>query len=847
MHRSGTSALARVLNLLGCDLPKTLMQPSPSNEAGHWESDAIYRLNDRILESAGTTWHDWLELNPKWFDSPKAEEFRDEAIAALNDEFGASRLFVLKDPRICRLLPFWLDVFGRCSVRPLIFLPLRNPLEVAASLEKRNGFEPALGHLLWLRHVLDGEAASRGVPRFFLTYDQLMQAWRRLMEDAQTALDVAWPRLSDRSAAEIDGFLLERYRHHRQPLESVTGNPGLSAWLRETYAIMENWAKAGEKAPDRSTLDSIRKQFNAAAPAFGRLITAGQAARQKAAKLEKSLSEETGKLNAVQASAAAMEQKAGQVEQELAAARARVAEVEKKAADLQSELAKRTGAVQAAEAARAEAVTKAGAAEAAANQQREKAAGLEKELAAARQRAEEAGKRAADLQSELERDRAALQEELAGRAVELETALAERAEAEAQRVAAEAASVEERERAARLEQELAALGQRVRDANEAAQTLEKARSDTEWRRGELEALHAQEQQRAERLEEEAAGLRTRLAEEERTLVALRAELDEQTEAVEDAARAAADLRDRLAVTESALAQRQHETEQTAAELAAAREEIQQAARLRAEREKVVDGLKEHVNLLFSDIKERSAALADGGIALAQAREAAAKAAGERDVLAAELGKARREIEQARAGRVSEVEKAKAELERLKRELAEARAGAETARRQAVGEAERLKAEAERAAKALAEEQKSRAVEGEKARAEHARLEGRLKERFDEIASLTRMVSVAERKADAKDGAIDGMRLALAKEMGKAVSALLDGRAWRVVPGRIRVRRQMALLRRSGLFDAEWYLKHYEDVAKAGVDPLRHYVEHGAHEGREPNRTLAELKSAASGR
>jgi hypothetical protein len=25
MHRSGTSALARVLNLLGCDLPKTLI------------------------------------------------------------------------------------------------------------------------------------------------------------------------------------------------------------------------------------------------------------------------------------------------------------------------------------------------------------------------------------------------------------------------------------------------------------------------------------------------------------------------------------------------------------------------------------------------------------------------------------------------------------------------------------------------------------------------------------------------------------------------------------------------------------------------------------------------------
>jgi len=47
-----------------------------------------------------------------------------------------------------------------------------------------------------------------------------------------------------------------------------------------------------------------------------------------------------------------------------------------------------------------------------------------------------------------------------------------------------------------------------------------------------------------------------------------------------------------------------------------------------------------------------------------------------------------------------------------------------------------------------------------------------------------------------------------------------------------LKRQVAA---SGLFDAAWYLWRNQDVAAAGVDPLAHYVDYGAAEGRWPNR------------
>jgi hypothetical protein len=42
------------------------------------------------------------------------------------------------------------------------------------------------------------------------------------------------------------------------------------------------------------------------------------------------------------------------------------------------------------------------------------------------------------------------------------------------------------------------------------------------------------------------------------------------------------------------------------------------------------------------------------------------------------------------------------------------------------------------------------------------------------------------------------------------------------------------IRKSGLFDPEHYIKAYPDVAERNVDPLVHYLEEGAREGRDPH-------------
>ena len=50
MHRSGTSALARVINLCGVDLGNKLMPPAEnSNKKGFWEHFDINTANEKLL------------------------------------------------------------------------------------------------------------------------------------------------------------------------------------------------------------------------------------------------------------------------------------------------------------------------------------------------------------------------------------------------------------------------------------------------------------------------------------------------------------------------------------------------------------------------------------------------------------------------------------------------------------------------------------------------------------------------------------------------------------------------------------------------------------------------------
>ena len=286
MHRSGTSAVTKILNILGCELPKTLMSAHESNEAGHWESDVLMFLNDEILSSSKSNWDDWTPVRPDWFLSPEAESFIEKAALAFKEEFGDAALTVYKDPRVCRLLPFWKLVFAKMETSPKFIIPLRNPIEVSDSLNRRDGSEQLYNQLLWLRHVLDAEAASRGYPRAFITYDDVMTSWSEVMTSVEDMLGISWPRQPVQVSDEIEAFLSHGLRHHKADVRQLEEEERSFAWVASVFNILSRWAKEGEDEVGLAALDDIRGKLNDAAGIFGNLILRGKTAIQKSIALK---------------------------------------------------------------------------------------------------------------------------------------------------------------------------------------------------------------------------------------------------------------------------------------------------------------------------------------------------------------------------------------------------------------------------------------------------------------------------------------------------------------------------------------------------------------------------------
>jgi len=258
MHRSGTSSVAGTLALLGAAAPRTLMRPAQDNPKGFWESEVVTAFNDRLLAAAGSSWNDWRRLDGAALSDPAWTE---EAARVLQAEFGDAEAIVLKDPRICRFFPFWRRVLEDAGYAPLIVAPVRDPREVAASLNARNGMDPARGQRLWLRHVLDAEAASRGLPRHLMAWGGFIADWRG--ETARMAARLNRPLTPTPDQAQaVDAFLTADLRR-QTPGEGRP--PALAA---RAHAALLDLARHGEHADLHRALDVLRAEFDRACALF---------------------------------------------------------------------------------------------------------------------------------------------------------------------------------------------------------------------------------------------------------------------------------------------------------------------------------------------------------------------------------------------------------------------------------------------------------------------------------------------------------------------------------------------------------------------------------------------------
>ncbi len=244
MHRSGTSALARGLEAIGVNLGGSFIPSvSTDNATGYFEDAEINALNIEVLRVLGHDWHHVRSVTLADVAFLQEKGYVDKAADLLRRKCAESVNFAFKDPRTCKLMPFWRSVITRSQVQDSYVVALRNPLSVAQSLKRRDGLPLEKGCAMWLDHVITSLWWVQGSSFVVVDYDFLMENPLRELGRVAQYLELPFDEVKgERYRCE---FLTESMRHTVYGLNDLDGVMECSPLAREIYAAMRDAATDG--------------------------------------------------------------------------------------------------------------------------------------------------------------------------------------------------------------------------------------------------------------------------------------------------------------------------------------------------------------------------------------------------------------------------------------------------------------------------------------------------------------------------------------------------------------------------------------------------------------------------
>ncbi len=251
MHRSGTSAITRALNLLGGAL-------GPLEDVGeYWERAAMRSQCDALLERFDGAW-DCPGIMPEGWESLKRVAEVDAGALAAISEYGSPEVLLWKDPRASLTLPFWRKYLGPDPIAIIIY---RHPEEVWASLDTRNGFGAGLSFALWERYNSDALRSASGLRTVVFAYSDLVQKQSEIMTELAATLTGWGVPLKDPASTDMELRADQRHHHSSEHFSHPSATPSqqaLFAALQETRGVHESFSPPAAMEPSPLSLELIQ-------------------------------------------------------------------------------------------------------------------------------------------------------------------------------------------------------------------------------------------------------------------------------------------------------------------------------------------------------------------------------------------------------------------------------------------------------------------------------------------------------------------------------------------------------------------------------------------------------------
>jgi len=296
--RSGTSTMSGMLHYLGLSVPGPHLGANASNPKGFFESSWAVKFHDRLTKRAGIHVFD---SRPSAFAraqqaiTPKARENLEKF---LTDHAADSDQVVVKDPRSVWVQRLWREAAADAGLEIRYVSMLRHPAETVGSrttyyagpdagMQRRYSI---FNVARWVNNSLINERETRGFPRAFVRYTDLLTDWRPVAAQLRDDLGLRYNTdLTPGEHHDVDDFIDPDLRRHVVTWDELDVPQDLQDIAQEVWDTLDVLASKGgvdEEASARMDALSVRYQrvlANAEAVNHDAGIEAVSRAREEAA------------------------------------------------------------------------------------------------------------------------------------------------------------------------------------------------------------------------------------------------------------------------------------------------------------------------------------------------------------------------------------------------------------------------------------------------------------------------------------------------------------------------------------------------------------------------------------
>lgn len=222
--RSGTSAVAGTLHMLGFHVPRPVLRVNATNPKGFFESRWPVRFHRGLMDRAVIEQTDGRPVAARLVADQVDEPAREALRTWLRTQFEHAEDVVVKDPRAAWVPALWADEAAALGGRTGFVTMLRAPAEVVRS--RQSHYHQNRPHMDeygfgvmnlagWVNANLTVERLTRGRSRSVLRYDDLRSDWRSAMRVVRDDLGLRLNHpLTDEPHAEVDAFVEPELNRH---------------------------------------------------------------------------------------------------------------------------------------------------------------------------------------------------------------------------------------------------------------------------------------------------------------------------------------------------------------------------------------------------------------------------------------------------------------------------------------------------------------------------------------------------------------------------------------------------------------------------------------------------------